>query len=88
MLGPCIHKENYEYSQDYLDDLAEQLGEHVRATTNEGKPSFNLPIAIKFECEKLDIEFRDLDIDTYSNVDYFSYRRDGITGRQCVIAWL
>lgn len=87
LLGPCIHKENYEYKQEDLNVLARQLGEHIKGETAVGKPAFDLPSAIKFECAKSEASYRDLDIDTYANENYFSYRRDGITGRQCVIAW-
>ena len=88
LLGPCIHPENYEYSQDLLNEMSLALGAHVVNETNAGKPAFNLPLAIEFICKKAKIEFRDLNIDTYSNKNYFSYRRDGITGRQCAIAWI
>lgn len=88
LLGPCIHPENYEYSDGDLNRLVEILGENARGTTKDGKPAFNLPKIIKTECEKAGAVFRDLGIDTFTNDEYFSYRRDGITGRQCVIAWL
>lgn len=87
LLGPCIHPENYEYKQEDLDALADKLGDNVRGETLDGNPAFNLPSAIKSECKKAGVHFRDLDIDTYSNENYFSYRRDGITGRQCLVAW-
>lgn len=87
LLGPCIHKENYEYKIEDLNVLAGELGEHVKAVTTGSKPAFDLPSAIKFECEKFGASFRDLDIDTFTNENYFSYRRDRTTGRQCVIAW-
>ncbi len=88
LLGPCIHPENYEYDGKHLEEMVMILGEHVRGTTLNGMPAFDLPAAIKFECEKFGVSFNDLDIDTFSNENYFSYRRDGITGRQCVIAWI
>jgi len=87
LLGPCIHPENYEYKQEDLNALVDTLGGHVKGETFDGKPAFNLPAAIRYECEKNGAEFKDLGLDTYSNKEYFSYRRDGITGRQCVIAW-
>ncbi len=87
ILGPCIHPENYEYSKDDLARYVQNLGKHVESKTHEGKPAFNLPAAIKFECEKFGVNFRDINIDTFSNENYFSYRRDGVTGRQCVLAW-
>ena len=88
LLGPCIHAENYEYEQKYLDQLANKLGEHIKSKTFDGKPAFNLPEAIQFECEKFGADFRDIDIDTFTNKDYFSYRRDNLTGRQCTISWM
>ena len=88
LLGPCIHSGNYEYAQDDLDNYSKLLGSHVVSKTNDSKPAFNLPEAIKYECEKFKVNFRDINIDTFSNNNYFSYRRDAKTGRQCVISWM
>lgn len=87
-LGPCIHPQSYEFDQKLLADLADRLGPHIISETLEGKPAFNLPAGIKHECEANDVKFESSGIDTFSNRDYFSYRRDGQTGRQGVIAWL
>lgn len=88
MLGPCIHPQSYEFEPELLGNLADRLGDHVISETNEGKPAFDLPSAIKHECTSRDIVINDVSIDTYTSPDHYSYRRDGVTGRQGVLAWL
>ena len=88
LLGPCIHPESYEFDPELLSKLSNKLGAHVAAQTKEGKPAFDLPESIKYECTSRGIEFRDVSIDTFASPSHFSYRRDGLTGRQGVIAWL
>lgn len=88
MLGPCIHPENYEFDPDDLHVLATKLGDHVKSTTYADKPALDLPAAIAHECEISNVPLTDVDIDTYASSEYFSYRRDRVTGRQGVIAWI
>ena len=88
ILGPCIHPQNYEFDEELLDVLAKKLGSHIISKTNDGKPAFNLPEAIKHECVTRNIKFDSVGVDTFSSKNHYSYRRDGVTGRQGVIAWL
>ncbi len=88
LLGPCIHPANYEFDEGLLTSVSARLGNHVVAKTHDGKPAFDLVSAISHECTTRGVSFDDVNIDTYSSPDHFSYRRDGVTGRQGVIAWL
>ncbi len=88
LLGPCIYPLNYEFESSQLNELADHLGEHVISQTNQGQPAFNLPAAIEHECTIRNVTFNELGIDTFSSPDHFSYRRDGVTGRLAVVAWL
>lgn len=88
MLGPCIHPDNYEFEPGLLNDLGSRLGSHVESQTKKGKPAFDLPKAIEHECTTRGIAFESVKIDTYTSSNHYSYRRDGVTGRQGVIAWL
>ncbi len=45
-LGPCIGPCCYEFGADDLDDLADALGDGVRATTTAGAPALDLPAAV------------------------------------------
>ena len=88
ILGPCIHSENYEFDEELLEELSLRQGKHVKAKTKDGLPAFDLVSSIRFKLESEGVSLENVDEDTYSSADYFSYRRDGLTGRQAVIAWL
>ena len=88
LLGPCIYPLNYEFDSDQLNELANHLGDHVVSQTKQGQPAFDLPAAIKHECVTRNVTYSELGIDTFSSPDHFSYRRDGVTGRQAAVAWL
>jgi len=88
VLGPCIHPENYEFDEKLLEELSSKLGSHIKAKTNSGKPAFNLVSSIEHKLSELGVILENAGIDTFASKDYFSYRRDGQTGRQAVIAWL
>jgi len=88
VLGPCIHPANYEFDGELLEELSLKLGDRIKSRTTEDKPAFDLVNAIKRKLTEQGVILENADIDTYSSDDYFSYRRDGVTGRQAVIAWL
>lgn len=87
-LGPCIYPHSYEFDPVELEELSDVLGSHVVSSTSEGKPAFNLPAAIKHACNNAGIDSDEMGINTYGSPNHFSYRRDGVTGRQGVVAWL
>ncbi len=87
-LGPCIYPHSYEFDQDLLNDLSKKMGDHIVGKTKSGAPAFNLPAAIKYECESIDVDFDEIGINTFGSPNHFSYRRDNVTGRQGVVAWL
>ncbi len=88
ILGPCIHQQHYEFDKDLLDEIAHKQGPHVKGETSDSKPAYDLVGAINHILAEQGIISENLDIDTFASTDYFSYRREGITGRQAVIAWL
>jgi YfiH family protein len=87
-LGPCIYPRNYEFEKELLDELSNKLGSHVISKTKDGKPAFDLPSAIMHACKDNDVDIDEMGIDTFGSPNHFSHRRDGVTGRQGVIAWL
>jgi len=82
VLGPAICGRCYEVSQHVLDEV---VAFHPLATarTASGTPALDLPKALKAILKADGIsEISDLQICTVESTEYFSYRRDGLTGRQ------
>jgi YfiH family protein len=86
-LGPCIRPDHYEFESRDLDRLAAQFGEEVVARTLDGRPAFDIPAAVRIALERAGVgSFDDCGICTAATPDCFSYRRDGVTGRQVTVA--
>ncbi len=82
VLGPAICGRCYEVSQDVHDEVV-ALHPLATARTASGTPALDLPKALKASLATEGIsEISDLQICTVESADYFSYRRDGLTGRQ------
>lgn len=85
-LGPCIRPARYEFGAADLDRLVERLGPMVAARTDDGRPALDLPAGVTAALEAVDVPPpADVDVCTASSPDYFSYRRDGTTGRQALV---
>ena len=88
-LGPCIRAPRYEFGRDDLDRFVSQFGPSVEARTHAGRPALDIPAAIRVVLDREGVvEFEDCGICTADSPGYFSYRRDGQTGRQATIAVL
>ncbi len=88
-LGPCIHPSRYEFGAADLAALQDRLGPHVVAQTRGGRPAFDVPGAVRHEVEQAGVaEFVDVGICTAADARCFSHRRDGVTGRQALVAAL
>lgn len=88
-LGPCIHPEHYEFGEADLDRLVTRFGPGVAGRTHDGRAAFSVPAAVRLalrECGVEDLE--DCGVCTAASSTHFSYRRDGVTGRQATIAML
>ena len=88
-LGPCIRPARYEFGLSDLARLVARFGPRVEGRTREGKPAFDVPAAVRAalaECGVADLD--DAGICTAESAAHFSYRRDGVTGRQVTIAML
>jgi len=85
-LGPCIRPARYEFGAADLDRLVERLGPAVAARTDDGRPALDLPGGVTAALAAVDVPPPDdVDVCTASSPDYFSYRRDGRTGRQALV---
>jgi YfiH family protein len=86
LIGPCIRAERYEFGAAELDDVAARLGPEVRGRTAAGTPALDLAAGVRAALRRVDVtDVVDLDLCTASSPDYFSYRRDGTTGRQAMV---
>jgi YfiH family protein len=82
VLGPAICGRCYEVSQEVHDEVV-ALYPLASARTATGTPALDLPKALKDSLAADGIsDISDLQICTVESVDHFSYRRDGLTGRQ------
>jgi hypothetical protein len=88
-LGPCIHPERYEFGAGDLERLVARLGPEVASTTHDGRPAFDVPVAVRAALRGCGVDhFAGGGVCTATSADHFSYRRDGVTGRQATIAVL
>jgi polyphenol oxidase len=88
-LGPCIHPGRYAFGAADLARVAAAYGPAVEARTDDGQPALDLPACVRAALERAGVtELHDVDVCTAASPDHFSYRRDGETGRQALVAVL
>jgi YfiH family protein len=84
IMGPSICGACYEVSQEIHDEVV-ALHPRARSKTAQGTPSLDLPAALRHVLDNAGVpiigEFRC----TAEESDLYSYRRDGVTGRQAGI---
>ena len=86
VLGPCIHPARYEFGADLLARLVARLGPEVAARTDAGAPALDIPAAVRRSLEQAGVDdLDDVGVCTAASLDHFSYRRDGVTGRQAMV---
>lgn len=88
LLGPAICGRCYEVSQDLVDQV-ESAAPGGASRTPAGAPALDLHAALAAELERLGVGQVVSDPRcTAEDPALFSYRRDGITGRQAGVVWL
>ena len=88
-LGPCIRAECYEFGARDLERLARHFGPEVVAETRVGRAAFDLPAAVRIALARAGVDdLDDCGVCTADSDAHFSYRRDGVTGRQVTVAVL
>jgi polyphenol oxidase len=86
VIGPCIHPDRYAFGADDLDRIASRFGSGVRAQTPNGTPALDLRATVRAALEAGGVTtVTDVDVCTATSPDYFSFRRDGPTGRQAML---
>jgi YfiH family protein len=89
LLGPCIRAEHYEFGEQDLAPLVDVFGAEVASSTAWGTPAFDLAAGVRIALERSGVhDLRDTGECTFASRDHYSYRRDGLTGRQATIAML
>jgi YfiH family protein len=85
-LGPCIRPSHYEFGAADLARLVTRLGPDVAARTHDGRPALDIPAAVRGALASCGVDDLTEAGDCTATSDaYFSYRRDGVTGRQATI---
>lgn len=87
IIGPSICGTCYEVSQEIHDEVV-ALHPAARAMTPQGTPALDLPAALRAVLGGAGISIVDEFRCTHESSDLFSYRRDGVTGRQAGIITL
>ena len=87
VLGPSICGKCYEVGEDVYEQVSEKYP-FARALTSKGTLSLDLPMALSRELMEQGVNVTRSNICTVENPNFFSYRRDGVTGRQSGVVWL
>jgi YfiH family protein len=88
-LGPCIHAECYEFSEDDLASMVDRFGPSVRATTSTGTPALDMVAAVRAALDELDVALVEtVDACTACTPGYWSHRARQDEQRQATVAWL
>jgi purine-nucleoside/S-methyl-5'-thioadenosine phosphorylase / adenosine deaminase len=86
VLGPCVHRGRYEFGADLLERLVAKLGPEVAGRTDAGTPALDIPAAVRISLARAGVDdLDDVGVCTAASPEYFSHRRDGVTGRQAVV---
>lgn len=86
ILGPSICGKCYEVGVDIYEEVGSAFPV-ARAVTPKGAPSLDLPAALSRELSHVGVKIARSSICTVENFNFFSYRRDGVTGRQAGLIW-
>lgn len=81
LLGPSICGRCYEVGLDIYDEVS-RVHPSAQSTSAAGRLSLDLPAALSEELASMGIPVTRSRICTAESPHHFSYRRDGITGRQ------
>ena len=84
IIGPSICGRCYEVSQEIHDEVI-ALHPSARAVTTQGTPALDLTAALRVVLESAGVAIKDESRCTVEDGNLYSYRRDGVTGRQAGI---
>lgn len=87
VVGPSICGHCYEVSQDIYDDVTRSFP-LAASKTLDGGLALNLSRALIDQLQHLGVKVIDEGRCTVEDKNLYSYRRDGVTGRQVGVVWL
>ena len=88
LLGPAAAGESYEVPQEMADDVEKHLP-GSRTRTKKGTPGLDIRAGLVRQLMAAGVTHIDADPrDTVTDESFFSYRREGTTGRQAGVIWL
>ena len=87
VVGPSICGQCYEVSEDIFEEVSTKFP-LAASTTSEGSFALNLSRALIELLQKSDVRVVDEGRCTVEDSALYSYRRDGVTGRQVGVVWL
>lgn len=85
-LGPSICGKCYEVGKDIYEEVCTTHPD-AGSITAKNTLSLDLPKALSRELFEAGVKISCSPICTLENPDFFSYRRDGVTGRQAGLIW-
>jgi len=87
VVGPSICGQCYEVSEDIYKEVSTRFP-LAASTTSDGSFALNLSRALIEQLQKSDVRVVDEGRCTVEDSALYSYRRDGVTGRQVGVVWL
>lgn len=86
ILGPSICGRCYEVGKDVYEEVC-AIHPAAETLTSKGTLGLDLPVALSHELSKHGVKVARSSVCTVENSNFFSYRRDGTTGRQAGLIW-
>jgi YfiH family protein len=86
LLGPSICGQCYEVGDEIYEEVS-TVFPLARSVSARGNLSLDLPSALTDTLSTLGVQVSRSTICTVENSNYFSFRRDGVTGRQAGLIW-
>lgn len=87
IIGPSICGTCYEVSKDVFGEVTSVFPQSISQTTHGGF-ALDLAAALIYELESNGVRVLDRSSCTVEDRSLYSYRRDGVTGRQVGLIWL
>ena len=87
VVGPSICGQCYEVSQDVYDDVTKSFP-LAASKTRDGGFALDLSRALIAQLQSSGVKVVDEGRCTFEDKNLYSYRRDGVTGRQVGVVWL
>lgn len=85
-VGPCISPLSYEVPEQMRDDVA-KVEPLAASMTRWGTPAVDVAAGVLAQLARQGVSCEAKPMCTYDHDSLYSYRRDGVTGRQAGVVW-